>query len=1317
MALIKNPLLRELLTNGNEIILPSQPMPVSITALIYNTTSKDVQLSIHAISNAITVTPDLVNQNPLAMALQNTVTACLAVDVTEPLPESCVPKMFAAHLVSNNSGLTNGDASWKLFINEVEIGTFNDNQPLELLLEGNTDLYYNYKDGYLFVNTSGEQLKVKLVPSSFAFEVPVLHLTSDPTYTNWTNNDGMFSDDYLEPETGLWFNVLDGSINLCLQPTPPDFELIPRVETNTTELNWNPKGDILAVSRNTDDPFSALRAFRFNDVDNRYSNIPLPNQPYGVYNGYNKNIGSEFSATGNVLFAYIGDRNGYAQNTPSIVGWSLGTNDYTDGTVYAFEGMAAGTVVSSIATTPDDKFALVTFQDMNAGFAGLGAFELKDGGYKLLGVYASDAVIHSNKLGVLTKSGPVRNVTIGNNGSTALVTYEDGDLDFIQYDKLTGLLIDSNQPYGKDSGQSTLRISGKPSWIDGSTVVLNASTTIVKMTLNHVDKAVVSEINFADVGVDIHGVTAYSVEGTPLTYAVCNLVDVDNLKLIKKTVDGDVNFDLPYHTPLPRTITAHPNDVDLLVIPADNNFGFQFLSLANGTSLEVLGEFSDRPMTIHREPLHLRMVNVGGQETGRLFVGIKRAKGNYTITVPGYNGGVPIIVTPADTIPSTGGYGFGMWFYEWTIPEEGADVYISGGAGADVIVAYSDVGQLEAVTTFGETNAKYYNFVGEGYYNSQQPYSNTLAGRSLKVLPSVLPKSVTSLLSFFAFMERIETDISGWDVSRVTNFNYAFCGAKFNPVIKLWNVSNATEMMGMFRFFNGDVETLAGWCVSKVTYKPTDFDDQSTITPTQLPNWGSCPSRTAYVKVSGEILGGKVITAGRLGYMVSLENSIYGTNTLEVISSNPEIVSVDMSNHCIRGVRVGTATITFIINNFYTATVDVEIELPDTPLILQTTGNSGGRFIDVIIRLPRTGSGFMVDWGDGKQTIDEYRVATHKYSGVSGPQTITVTPYVNKTYEELSFIGNVGKVVSWPTHGFKTIRLAAEDGSEMLTALTSIPSARPPNLKSMSAMFANLGPQFITTVDHWDFSDIVDLSGAFSSYTGIYQNLEHIRLHPQVKLDYMFAGYGHDIDLTEWCVTSTTEEPYRFATGSKIGKYNLPAWGTCPVPGSTNASTPYAHLGGNRQNSPTVTIYGSEEANSTNITKSTEITLAVRHSLAGGKFRSVLNVDGVITGALGPKANQASSWAGSELIPTQYISAHYNAWENNVTVTNNTTGWLELIISHTNAYRLDVALKKDQVGYDNAMVTNIGDFKTIRILLSPAEVLPATNLKAVVSLV
>lgn len=220
----------------------------------------------------------------------------------------------------------------------------------------------------------------------------------------------------------------------------------------------------------------------------------------------------------------------------------------------------------------------------------------------------------------------------------------------------------------------------------------------------------------------------------------------------------------------------------------------------------------------------------------------------------------------------------------------------------------------------------------------------------------------------------------------------------------------------------------------------------------------------------------------------------------------------------------------------------------------------------------------MVDWGDGTQTKDAYSTATHKYSGVSGPQTITVTPYINKAYEELAIIGAISKVVSWSAHGFKQIRLGAEDGSRLPVLLTSIPSERPPNLTSLSAMFANLGPQFITTVDHWDFSDIKDLSSAFSGYNGVYQNLEHMQIHPHAIMEAMFSSYKHDIDLTEWCVSSTTEEPYWFATNSKIGKYNLPVWGTCPVPGSTNSGTPYANLTG-RQNSPTVTVYGSEEAN------------------------------------------------------------------------------------------------------------------------------------------
>jgi surface protein len=68
-------------------------------------------------------------------------------------------------------------------------------------------------------------------------------------------------------------------------------------------------------------------------------------------------------------------------------------------------------------------------------------------------------------------------------------------------------------------------------------------------------------------------------------------------------------------------------------------------------------------------------------------------------------------------------------------------------------------------------------------------------------------------------------DISGWDVSKVTNMSYMFsCYTEgqevvsaFNGDISKWNVSKVTNMRCMFQHavsFNGDI---SGWDVSNVT--------------------------------------------------------------------------------------------------------------------------------------------------------------------------------------------------------------------------------------------------------------------------------------------------------------------------------------------------------------------------------------------------------------------------------------------------------------------------------------------------------------------
>ncbi|WP_434335222.1 BspA family leucine-rich repeat surface protein [Mycoplasma leachii] len=83
---------------------------------------------------------------------------------------------------------------------------------------------------------------------------------------------------------------------------------------------------------------------------------------------------------------------------------------------------------------------------------------------------------------------------------------------------------------------------------------------------------------------------------------------------------------------------------------------------------------------------------------------------------------------------------------------------------------------------------------------------------TIKKVPSVLPKEITSLKAAFADNKNITIDgIQYWDTSNVTDMEYMFYEAKnFNQPIDNWNTSNVIDMTKMFAGatnFNQDIST------------------------------------------------------------------------------------------------------------------------------------------------------------------------------------------------------------------------------------------------------------------------------------------------------------------------------------------------------------------------------------------------------------------------------------------------------------------------------------------------------------------------------
>ena len=92
--------------------------------------------------------------------------------------------------------------------------------------------------------------------------------------------------------------------------------------------------------------------------------------------------------------------------------------------------------------------------------------------------------------------------------------------------------------------------------------------------------------------------------------------------------------------------------------------------------------------------------------------------------------------------------------------------------------------------------------------------------KNLNKLPDEAPNlsQVTDMSGMFIDAESFNQPLEGWDVSNVTNMADMFRGAKtFNQPLEKWNVSNVTDMAGMFSGAKSFNQPLGKWNVSKVT--------------------------------------------------------------------------------------------------------------------------------------------------------------------------------------------------------------------------------------------------------------------------------------------------------------------------------------------------------------------------------------------------------------------------------------------------------------------------------------------------------------------
>jgi len=97
--------------------------------------------------------------------------------------------------------------------------------------------------------------------------------------------------------------------------------------------------------------------------------------------------------------------------------------------------------------------------------------------------------------------------------------------------------------------------------------------------------------------------------------------------------------------------------------------------------------------------------------------------------------------------------------------------------------------------------------------------------------------NVDDMGAMFSGATSFNQPIGGWDTSSATNFDSMFAGAtSFNRPIGTWNTSNVTTMRYMFNGASSFNQDISGWNVSNVT-NTENFSTGSALSPAHLPHF------------------------------------------------------------------------------------------------------------------------------------------------------------------------------------------------------------------------------------------------------------------------------------------------------------------------------------------------------------------------------------------------------------------------------------------------------------------------------------------------
>lgn len=443
----------------------------------------------------------------------------------------------------------------------------------------------------------------------------------------------------------------------------------------------------------------------------------------------------------------------------------------------------------------------------------------------------------------------------------------------------------------------------------------------------------------------------------------------------------------------------------------------------------------------------------------------------------------------------------------------------------------------------------------------------------------ILDLTGTTNLSYAFAETAIDTvpRMNEWDVSQVTNMFGMFLGASsFNQNIGSWNVSNVTNMHGMFAYAESFNQDIGSWNVSNVSDMYNMFNDASSFNnggSSSINNWNPSHAVNMSAMFRGASSFNQPVGSWDVSSVTDMSMMFMGAASFNQNIGNWNVSNVTSMGAMFSGTTISTDNYDSLLQGWAARILNNNVDfdaglskctssgLIARQYIINTYGwtiNDGSVFISTWdttkiggtgssdsnqIKLPLVSNGtynFNVDWGDGNvSTITSYdqTEVTHSYA-TEGVYIVRIGGII--TGWSFGGVGDYLKITNisqWGGLNLGNNGFYFQGTTNLKITATDILDLT--GTTNMRLAFTGSGIDTVPSMNDWNMMYVTDMEWMFLAANQFNQNISNWNVSNVINMRQMFYNASlFNQNIGSWDISKVTNTNGMFYCASTFNNDN-----------------------------------------------------------------------------------------------------------------------------------------------------------------------------------